>query len=198
MGANGTIGGRRLSRRVCSGIATFGDESAALIDVEEIIRGATYAGRWEWGPVGYGALRRVLLVIKQIAYMEQCFPEIALASGSTTLKGTASFQDAALEAEAYGIQRELKRFHEQVLFPALGVANDITLNWKPLKPKDIDVLSARLRAEIEAGIITPEYAVLRLGYDREEMVGTFYQVGAQPTRRGKTPDASSPEGTDGA
>lgn len=203
-----------MSGRVCSGIATFGDESAALIDVEEIIRGATYTGRLERSPIGYGVLRRVLLVIKQIEYMEQCLPEIAcnradpwlkftikdpqtnlpyekathdkvkeritgrkpgenliddgsitveevyqaagvggcqtiegilngfyeqlhaglgvpeiaLASGSTTLKGTASFQDAALEAEAYGIQHELKRFHEQVLFKALGVPESVSLN----------------------------------------------------------------------
>ena len=50
----------------------------------------------------------------------------------------------------------------------------MSLNCKPLKPEDLNAFSARLREGIKLDVITPEYAAQLLGYDREEMPGTFY------------------------
>ena len=90
-------------------------------------------------------------------------PEIYLGYGGTTLKGTAEHQEIAFESEVRGIQRYLKRFQEQYLFPLLGIEG-VKVMWRPLKPEDKAELSKQLMAEIEHGVMTPDYARQRLGY----------------------------------
>ncbi len=91
-------------------------------------------------------------------------PEIYLGFGSTTLKGTAEHQEAGFESEVRSIQRALKRFQEQELWPLLGIGEDVKIMWRPLKPEDKNELSTQLMAEIEHAVVTPDYARQRLGY----------------------------------
>lgn len=89
-------------------------------------------------------------------------PEVYLGSGSTTLKGTAEHQELGLESEVRSIQRYLKRFMENQVFPLLDIK--LKLTWRPLKEEDFNELSNRLMGEIEHAVSTPEYARQRLGY----------------------------------
>ena len=103
-------------------------------------------------------------------------PEVYLGFGSTTLKGTAEHQEAGFESEVRSIQRALKRFQEQRLWPLLGIGEDVKVMWRPLKPEDKKELSTQLMAEIEHAVVTPDYARQRLGYPElgegdDEMAG---------------------------
>jgi len=98
-------------------------------------------------------------------------PEVFLAFGSTTLKGTAVEQMEALESEIHAYQRELKRLHENRIFKIAGI-KDVKLNWRPLRLKDRNTLSKILCEEIEHGVVSPEYARKYLGYPDEAGKGT--------------------------
>jgi len=106
-------------------------------------------------------------------------PEVVLAFGSTTLKGTAVEQMEALESEIRAYQREIKRMHENHLFKIAGIEN-VKLNWRPLRPKDLNQLSKRLCDEIEHGIVSPRYARKRLGYPDKAGEGTVLQQNLIP------------------
>ena len=106
-------------------------------------------------------------------------PEVVLAFGSTTLKGTAVEQMEALESEIRAYQRELKRLHENRLFKIAGI-EDVKLNWRPLRPEDQAALSKKLCEEIEHGIVSPEYARKRLGYPDEAGLNAVLQQNLVP------------------
>jgi len=106
-------------------------------------------------------------------------PEVVLAFGSTTLKGTAVEQMEALESEIRAYQRELKRLHENRLFKIAGI-EDVKLNWRPLRPEDQAALSRKLCEEIEHGIVSPEYARKRLGYPDEAGLNAVLQQNLVP------------------
>jgi len=109
-------------------------------------------------------------------------PEVVLAFGSTTLKGTAVEQMRALESEIRAYQRELKRLHENRLFKIAGI-KDVKLNWRPLRPEDQVALSKKLCEEIEHGIVSPEYARKRLGYPDEAGENTVLQQNLLPFKQ---------------
>ncbi|RLI02062.1 hypothetical protein DRO38_04395 [Candidatus Bathyarchaeota archaeon] len=106
-------------------------------------------------------------------------PEVFLAFGSTTLKGTAVEQMEALESEIRAYQRELKRLHENQLFKIVGI-EDVKMNWRPLRPEDQNSLSRRLCEEIEHGIVSPKYARKRLGYPDEAGEGAVLRQNLLP------------------
>jgi len=106
-------------------------------------------------------------------------PEVVLAFGSTTLKGTAVEQMEALYSEIRAYQRELKRLHENQIFKIADIKN-VKLNWKPFRPEDQIALSKRFCEEIEHGIISPKYARKRLGYPKEAGVGVVLQQNLVP------------------
>jgi len=108
-------------------------------------------------------------------------PEVVLAFGSTTLKGTAVEQMEALESEIRAYQRELKRLHENRLFKIAGI-EDVKLNWKPLRPENQIALSKKLCEEIEHGIVSPEYARKRLGYPDEAGENAVLQQNLVPLK----------------
>ncbi len=130
------------------------------ITVEEVYQTAGVGGRVDLGAIlglFYDQLHAGLGV-----------SEVALASGGTTLKGTAAYQSEADDAVARGTQRELKRFMEQTLWKLLRIASSVSVNWRPLKPDDKDALSARLRAEVKDGIISAATARRLLGYEETD------------------------------
>ena len=108
-------------------------------------------------------------------------PEVVLAFGSTTLKGTAVEQMEALESEIRAYQRELKRLHENRIFKIAGIKN-VKLNWRPLRPEDQIALSRKLCEEIKHGIVSPEYARKRLGYPDEAGENAVLQQNLIPLR----------------
>jgi len=127
-------------------------------------------------------------------------PEIYLGFGSTTLKGTAEHQEAGFESEVRSIQRALKRFQEQQLWPLLGIGEDVKIMWRPLKPEDKNELSTQLMAEIEHAVVTPDYARQRLGYpelgkEDDEMAGDLLIHGGliQLKLGVGAPDVEAPE-----
>jgi len=99
-------------------------------------------------------------------------PEVALAFGGTTLKGTAMEQIEVLEGEIRAYQRVIKRMHENQLFKLIRTRSPVKLVWRPLRSEDLVALSKRLCDEIEHGIISPTYARQRLGYPPEAGEGT--------------------------
>jgi len=134
------------------------------ITVEEIYQAANVGGRQ--------TLEGLLSHFRQNLVAGLGVPEIYLGFGGTTLKGTAEHQEKGFEAEIRAIQRALKRFHEQQLWPILGISPDVKLVWRPLKPEDKAALSKQLMEEIKHGVVTPEFARQRLGYP-DDMEGTF-------------------------
>jgi len=126
-------------------------------------------------------------------------PEIYLGFGSTTLKGTAEHQEAGFESEVRSIQRALKRFQEQQLWPLLGIGEDVKIMWRPLKPEDKNELSTQLMAEIEHAVVTPDYVRQRLGYPElgegdDEMGGDLLiHGGLIQLRLGEEPELEAPE-----
>lgn len=126
------------------------------ITVEEIYQSAGVAARQ--------TLEGLLRHFRENLVAGLGVPEIYLGFGSTTLKGTAEHQEVGFEAEVRAVQRALKRFHEQQLWPVLGISPDVKLVWRPLKPEDKAALSKQLMEEIEHGVVTPEFARQRLGY----------------------------------
>jgi len=108
-------------------------------------------------------------------------PEVVLAFGSTTLKGTAVEQMEALESEIRAYQRELKRLHENRLFKIAGI-KDVKLNWRPLRPENQIALSKKLCEEIKHGIVSPEYARKRLGYPDEAGENAVLQQNMVPLK----------------
>ena len=91
-------------------------------------------------------------------------PEVALAFGGTTLKGTAVEQMELLEMEIRAYQRAIKRMHENQLFKLIRTHSPVKIVWRPLRPQDFHELSKRLCIEIEHGIVSPAFARRRLGY----------------------------------
>jgi len=106
-------------------------------------------------------------------------PEVVLAFGSTTLKGTAVEQMEALNSEIRAYQRELKRLHENRIFRIAGIEN-VKLKWRPLHPEDENALSRRFCEEIEHGIISPRYVRKRLGYPDEAGEGAVLRQNLIP------------------
>lgn len=100
-------------------------------------------------------------------------PEVALGFGGTSTMATAEYQERLLEAEIRYYQRILKRFHEHSIFPLVIYDPTLKLSWKPLSPEDKAELSTQLQGEIKMGIITPEYAAHRLGYEKDAREGTL-------------------------
>lgn len=111
-------------------------------------------------------------------------PEVVLAFGSTTLKGTAVEQMEALESEIRAYQRELKRMHENQLFKIAEI-EDVKLVWRPLRPEDSNALSKRLCDEIEHGIVSPDFARQRLGYPEDAGKGAVLMQNLLPFNWGK-------------
>lgn len=104
-------------------------------------------------------------------------PEIALGQGGTTTMATAEYQERILDAEVRAYQRVLKRFHEKYIFPMAGVApSSVKLNWNPTSPEDKAEVSKQLMDEIEHGVISPEYARQRLGYEDKAGEGAVMSI----------------------
>ena len=111
-------------------------------------------------------------------------PEVALAFGGTTLKGTAVEQMELLEMEIRAYQRAIKRMHENQLF-RIAEIEDVKIIWRPLRPEDLNELSKRLCDEIEHGIVSPDFARQRLGYPEEAGKGTVLRQNLLPFNWGK-------------
>ena len=114
-------------------------------------------------------------------------PEVALAFGEATLRGTALVQRELLEMEIRAYQRAIKRMHENRLFKVAGIKN-VKLIWRPLRPEELYELSKRLCDEIEHGIVSPDFARQRLGYPEEAGEGAVLRQNLLPfsSRRGET------------
>jgi len=107
-------------------------------------------------------------------------PEVALAFGGTTLKGTAVEQMEILEMEIRAYQRAIKRMHENQLFRLIRTRSPVKLVWRPLRPEDLNELSKRLCDEIEHGIVSPDFARQRLGYPEDAGKGTVIRQNLVP------------------
>ena len=120
-------------------------------------------------------------------------PEVALAFGGTTLKGTAIEQMELLEMEIRSYQRTIKRMHENQLFKMIGTSSQVKLIWRPLRSIDLNELSRRLCDEIEHGIVSPEFARRRLGYPEDAGEGAVLRQNLLPFNLGKRENESSGE-----
>ena len=118
-------------------------------------------------------------------------PDVGLGFGESTTKATALFQEDILEAEVLSCQRDLKRFHEQRLFPKAGV-QDVKLTFKPLKIEDMVQLSTKLQGEIEHGIVSPGFAATKQGYPAEAREDSVMKVDLVPTGIAQTPPEKAP------
>jgi len=107
-------------------------------------------------------------------------PEVALAFGGTTLKGTAMEQMELLEMEIRAYQRAIKRMHENQLFKLIRTPSPVKIVWRPLRPEDLNELSKRLCDEIEHGIVSPDFARQRLGYPEDAGKGVVIRQNLVP------------------
>jgi hypothetical protein len=108
----------------------------------------------------------ILDIYKQDEIAGLGVPEVGLGLGSTTLKGTAEYQSKSFESSERDLQRQLKRFMENIVLP-LGDFNDIRVNFRSITPEDMKSTSEKLNNEIEHGVISPKEARAKLGYPEE-------------------------------
>lgn len=99
-------------------------------------------------------------------------PEAALGYGQNTTMATAEYQERILMAEILDYQRQLKRFHEQQLFP-LVTDEKVKLKWRPIREEDKYRLSEKICREIEHAILSPKAASKILGYSEDDSKDSF-------------------------
>jgi len=110
--------------------------------------------------------------------------DVDLGVGGTTTQATAEYQERTLEPEIREYHSELKAFFEDEVFQLNDSLKTVEVIWKPLKEDDKNALSARLCQEIEHGIISPEAAARRLGYNDEDRVGIVMTGSLAPPGNG--------------
>lgn len=122
-------------------------------------------------------------------------PEIALGHGGTTTMATAEYQERILEAEIRAYQRTLKRFFENQIFPLAGIERGkLKLNWRPMTPEDKYEESRKLIGEIASGIVSPEYARVKLGYPDNAGDGAVISASLHPVGApNEPPEPTLPE-----